>query len=110
MPFTEILHTLVVSQAPAVRAAIFCDHEGEKVASENGHLTAFDVDVLGASLALAAGQMQRGAQLRVVFGNQVVWLIVVDLGCYLCVVCAPGQDFSCRHVFPRVAEALITHM
>ena len=110
MPFAEILHALVVSHAPAVRAAIFCDHEGEKVASENGKLAAFDVDVMGASMALAAGRMVRGTRARVTFGGVVVWVVVVDLGCYLCVVCDPGRDLACLRDLPRVAEALVAHM
>ncbi len=110
MPFAEILHTLVVTHAPAVRAAIFCDHEGEKVASENGRLAAFDVDVMGASMALAAGRMVRGTRARVAFQGAVVWIIVVDLGCYLCVVCEPGRDLGCRRDFHGVAEALVAHM
>ena len=110
MPFRAILETLLATHSPAVRAAIFCDSEGEKVAAEPGDLDPYEVDVLGASMALPAMNMKNGTRARVVFHDQVVWIIVVDLGCYLVVSCAPGQDLACRHDFPGVAEALVAHM
>ena len=110
MPFRAILETLLATHAPAVRAAIFCDHEGEKVAAEPGDLDPYDVDVLGASMALPAQQMKKGTRARFVVDSGVVWVIVVDLGCYLVVSCAPGQDLACRQDFPGVAEALVAHM
>jgi hypothetical protein len=109
VPFRAILETLLATHSPNVRAAIFCDHEGERVAAA-GDRDAFELDVLGASMALAAGQMKRGTRARVAVGDEVVWIIVVDLGCYLVVACAPGQDLACRHDFPAVAEALVAHM
>ena len=110
VPFTSILDTLVATHQPAVRAAIFCDHEGEKVASSNGALLPFDVDVVGASLALAANRMHAGSRARVIAGDLVVWMLVVDLGCYLVVWCTPGQDLRCRGAFPAVAQALLAEM
>ncbi len=107
MPFTAILETLVAAHAPAVRAAIFCDHQGEKVASCNGRLLPFDVDVVGASLAHAAGYLQAGSRMRVIVGELAVWILVVDLGCYLVVWCVPGLDLRCQSTFPGVAAALL---
>jgi hypothetical protein len=110
VPFRAILETLLHSHAPAVRAAIFCDHEGEKVAAAPGSLTPFDVDILGASLAQAAQRMRPGTQARILLGDFAIWVVVVDLGCYLVVICAPGQDLACRRDLTRIAEALVAHM
>ncbi|MDP2344479.1 MAG: hypothetical protein Q8O67_26225 [Deltaproteobacteria bacterium] len=110
MSFKPILEALVAANAPAVRAAIFCDHEGEKVASCNGNQVAFDVDVVGASMALAAMHMKSGSRLRLVAGDLVVWMLVVDLGCYLVVWCQAGLDLGCREQFPSVAKALLAEL
>lgn len=110
VPFRAILETLLHTHAPAVRAAIFCDHEGEKVAAEPGDLEPFDVDILGASLAQAAQRMRLGTRTRILLGDYAIWVVVVDLGCYLVVVCAPGQDLACRRDLSGIAEALVAHM
>lgn len=110
MPFRAILETLVATHSPAVRAAIFCDSEGERVAAVTGDLDSFDLDVLGASLALPASQMRQGTRARFVVDDQVVWVLVVDLGCYLVVSCLPGLDLVCRRDFPTVADALVAQL
>lgn len=110
MAFQEILETLVDAHAPAVRAAIFCDSEGEKVAAAPGQRDAFDVDVLGATFAQAAARLLPGSRLRTVVADATVWLVVVEYGCYLVVDCAPGGDAGCRSDLTLVAEALSAHM
>ena len=110
MPFTAILDALVHAHLPAVQAAIFCDSEGEKVASSNGERLPFDVDIVGASMALGASILKPGSRARVEFGDLVVWMLVVDLGYYLVVWCTPGLDLRCRRAFPPVAAALLAEM
>jgi len=110
VPFREILQTLVDSHSPAVRAAIFCDHEGERVDASAYDVDAFELDIAGATFAATAQTMSAGQRLRVVVGDEVFWIVVVDLGCYLVVWCRKGHDGSCRASFPTIAEALATYM
>jgi hypothetical protein len=110
VPFREILQTLVDSHSPAVRGAIFCDHEGERVDASTWDVDAFELDIAGATFAATAQTMVAGQRLRVVVGEQVFWIVVVELGCYLVVWCRRGQDASCRAAFPTIAEALVAYM
>lgn len=110
MPFTSILQRFVSSHGPAVQAAIFCDSEGEKVAAAAGALEPFDVDVVGATLAQAAQRLRCGSCTRVVTAELVVWMVVVDLGYYLVVWCAPGLDLKCRADVGALAAALVGEM
>lgn len=98
------------SHAPAVRAAIFCDHEGERVDSAVGDVEPFDLDIAGATFAATAQTMIPGQRLRVVVGDSAYWILVVDLGYYLVVWCRVGKDASCRGAFPGTARALVTYM
>jgi hypothetical protein len=110
VPFREILQTLVDSHSPAVRAAIFCDHEGERVEASAFDVDTFDLDVAGATFAATAQTMAPGQRLRVVVGDEVFWIVVVELGCYLVVWCRRGYDAGCRASFPTIAEALVAYM
>ncbi len=110
MPFRMILDTLVAAHQPAMRAAIFCDHEGERVDASCGDMQTFDVDVIGASMAVAAAQMPRLGRLRVVVGDDAYWVMTVDLGYYLVIICRRGHDLQCTSEFQSVADALMTYM
>jgi hypothetical protein len=110
VPFRAILQTLVDSHSPAVRAAIFCDHEGERIDASAGELEAFDVDIAGATFAAAAQTMSPGHRLRVVVGDEVFWVVTVELGCYLVVWCRIGRDATCLAALPRVTAALAACM
>ena len=110
MPFRAILETLVHSNSPAVRGAIFCDYEGERVDACCGNVDPFVMDVTGATCAATAAAMLRGQRLRVVMGDDVLWIVMVDQGYYLVVFCRPGFDLSCKAVFPSIADALATYM
>lgn len=98
------------SHSPAVRAAIFCDHEGERIDATSHDVGAFDLDVAGATFAATAQTMSAGQRLRVVIGDEAFWIVVVELGCYLVVWCRRGQDAGCRTSFPTVADALAAYM
>jgi hypothetical protein len=111
MPFRAILQTLVETHAPMVRGAIFCDHEGERVdACAGPGLDPYDLDLLGATCAQPALLLRAGARARVVVGDEVVWVVVVEEGYYLVVLCGERTDHACRQVLPGVAEALLAHM
>ncbi len=109
MPFRAILETLVATH-PGVRGAVFCDHEGERIDACCGDLTAFELDVVGASFAAMVERLPKAAQLRLVLETDCYWIVVVDEGCYLVVVCRRGQDFACKADLPSVAGALATYM
>jgi hypothetical protein len=105
MPFQGVLEQLVGGPV-AARAAVFCDSEGERVAAAIGAMTAFDVDVLGASFAAVAGQLPVGQVLRVRFEDEALWLAPVDLGYYVVVSCRAGHDHRCRRELDAVVAAL----
>ena len=96
--------------APGVRAAIFCDAEGERIDAACGAMTAFDVDVIGASFAALVQDLRCGEILRAVHDDATFWLIVVEQGCYLIVVCHRGLDFACKADLPSIARALTAYM
>jgi hypothetical protein len=111
MAFREILETLVDTHAPLVRAAVFCDEEGERVdqfAVEG--IDPFDVDLLGASFAPVALSVPAGCVLRVAHPDRVYWVATVESGCYLVVLCAPTGDGVVRADLPRAVAALAAHM
>lgn len=110
MPFRSILETLVVTHAPGVRGAVFCDHEGERIDACCGDLTAFDLDIIGASFAAMVERLPKAAQLRLVLDQDCYWIVVVDEGCYLVVVCRRGHDFACKADLPSIASALAAYM
>ncbi len=110
MPFRAILESLVVTHAPGVRAAVFCDHEGERIDACCGELSAFDVDVIGASLAAVTENLHCGQQLRMVSDDDIFWIVMVEDGCYLVVICRRGQDFACKADLPSIAQALVAYM
>ena len=111
MPFRMILETLVETHAPLVRAAIFCDEEGERVDTfALPGIDAYDVDLLGASFAPVALAVPPGSCLRVVHPDRVYWLATVESGCYLVVLCAPVGDGAVRGDLPRAVAALAAHM
>ncbi|HEY4223892.1 MAG TPA: hypothetical protein VGO62_21200 [Myxococcota bacterium] len=111
MPFSAILSTLVLSHAPAVRAAIFCDGEGERVdAFALPEEAPFDVDLLGASCSSVARSVPAGSALRVLLGDRVVWLATVDAGYYLVVLAARSRDGAVRFDLLPAVAALAAHM
>lgn len=110
MPFRAILETLVHGNTPAVRGAIFCDHEGERVDAVCGDVDAFTLDVTGATFAATAATMVRGQRMRVAVGDEVLWIVMVEEGYYLVVFCRPGLDMTCKSVFPSIADALAAYM
>ena len=110
MPFRAILRTLVDVHAP-VRGAIFCDYEGERVDAACGAgLTPFDLDVRGATYAKIAADVPTGGRLRVVEDENTIWLLVVDRGYYLVVVCEPARDFEIHSDLVAAALAILAHM
>jgi hypothetical protein len=109
MPFRAILDTLVDAHAPAVRGAVFCDHEGERIDACCGDLTPFELDVVGASFAAAVEQLNTGTQLRLV-AEDAYWIVVVAEGCYLVVVCRRGHDHACKADLPSISSALAAYM
>ena len=110
MPFRAILETLVVTHAPGVRGAVFCDHEGERIDACCGELTAFDLDVIGASFAAVAESLHPRQHLRMVMDEDIFWIVMVEEGCYLVVCCRRGQDFACKADLPSIASALVAYM
>jgi hypothetical protein len=110
VPFQGVLQQVVAFGAAGrslgARAAVFCDGEGERVAAAIGDMSAFDVDVVGASFAAVAGQVAPGQTLRVRLDDTAVWLAPVDLGYYVVVVCRPGRDQRCRDGLADVVAAL----
>ncbi len=73
-------------------------------------MSQFDVDVIGASMAAAAQQMPHLGRLRVVVGDDAYWVMTVDLGYYLVIVCQRGFDIPCTSEFQSVADALVAYM
>lgn len=111
VPFRSILATLLTEHEPVVRGAIFCDDEGERVDSFAGDGCHDDeLLLLGASMATVAPMIPRGACLRTVLSDAVVWLATVDCGCFLVVLCAPVRDGTLRVGLPRAVAALAAHM
>ena len=111
MPFRSILETLLAEHEPAVRGAIFCDDEGERVDSCAG--TGSDDDelaLLGASIATVAPMIPAGACVRVARSSSVVWVATVESGCFLVVLCARGRDGALLADLPRAVAALAAHM
>jgi len=104
VPFQVVLAQ--VTAQPGVRAAVFCDGEGERVAAANGELGAYEVDVLGAAFAAIAGQVSDGQALRARLADSVLWVAPVQLGYYVVVACAPGADHRARRALDGVAAAL----
>jgi hypothetical protein len=105
VPFRSILQRLVDAHAPVVRAAILCDHEGERVDAVSVDVPTFELDVAGASFAVAAQQVGPGPSMRVVCEDAAFWIISLELGCYLVVWCRRGFEASCRAaVHDTVAE------
>jgi hypothetical protein len=93
-----------------VRAAIFCDDQGEKVdACSLEGIDAFDVDLLGAAYAAVAQAVPAGSCLRVAHPDRSVWVATVEGGYYLVVLCS-GIDGVVRHDLPRAVAALAAHM
>jgi hypothetical protein len=112
VPFRAILETLVLNHAPRVRAAVFCDEEGERVEQfAASGLDPYDVDLAGASFAPIASSVPMGACLRVAHSDRVHWIAGVSSGCYLVVVCAShGCDGAVRRDLSRTVAALASHM
>jgi hypothetical protein len=111
LEFTAILSTLVETHAPMVRAAIFCDDEGERVGSfAIDGVDAFELDLLGAAYAPVAARMEPGTCMRVAHLERVVWVATVEGGCYMVVECVPGVDGVLRTELPRAVAALAAHM
>lgn len=111
MPFRAILETLVVSHAPRILGAIFCDGEGERVdAARTDALASFDLDLVGAAYAPVAAALGAGACIRVVHDKHAVWLATVSGGYYLLAVCAPTATGAVRDELPRAVAALAAHM
>ena len=110
MPFRAILESLVVTHAPGVRGAVFCDAEGERIDACCGELAPYDLDIIGASFAAVVESLHHGQQLRLVIDGDVIWIVTVDQGCYLVVCCRRGQDFACKADLPSIAGALVAYM
>ncbi len=105
MAFQSLLDQALLEPDLALHAAIFCDPDGERVAAAAGTMAAFDVDVLGASLAVAASRCEPGHRMRVRLGDHAVWLVPVDLGYYAVVIGTPGREFALAR---RLGELAIT--
>jgi hypothetical protein len=104
MPFQAVLAQVAAQRG--VRAAVFCDGDGERVAAAAGDLGSFEVDVLGATFAAIAVQIGEGQALRVRLAESVVWVAPVQLGYYVVVACFPGADHRARLALEGVAAAL----
>lgn len=124
-PFRPILAGLAAQHAGTVRAAVFCDEEGERVESviADKRLDPYELDLYGASYApivarmLAADLMGRGAitpaamRMRIVHPHTVVWLQGIVSGYYLVVLAArSGRDLTIGPMLDEVVDALIAHM
>ena len=111
VPFREILSTLVDLHAPGVRAAIFCDDEGEKVgAFAVDGVDPYEVDLLGAACAPIAQALPPNAAVRVILADRAVWLARVDAGYFLAVLAERCRDGSVRLDLLRAVAALAAHM
>ena len=111
MPFSAILSTLVEEHAPVIRAAIFCDEEGEKVDSfAIDGVEAFDLDLLGAACAPVASSLPGGSAVRMLLDDKSVWLANVDSGYYLIVLSERSKDGVVRADVLRAVAALAAHM
>ncbi len=106
VPFRPILEHLVDAHPQAIRAAILCDHEGERVDAVSVDVPVFDVDVAGASFAIAAHQVGPGPRLCVVCGDAAFWVIALELDCYIVVWCRRGQERRCEHAVSDAVAAL----
>lgn len=96
---------------PAVRGAIFCDDEGERVASYAADGRDDDkLALLGASMATIAPMVPDGSCLRSALPDTVVWFANVASGCFLVVLCAPARDGAVRRDLTRTVAALAAHM
>lgn len=87
MPIQAVLADLVAQAPDAIRGAVFCDYEGERVDSviNDPTLDAFELDLTGASYATLLDQLRitEDAQLRVVHPSDVTWVQVVAEGYYV---------------------------
>jgi hypothetical protein len=111
MPFAAILSTLVEEHAPVVKAAIFCDEEGEKVdAFSIEGVDGFDLDLLGAACASVASTLRAGSAVRMLLDDRAVWLCSVEGGYYLLVLADRSRDGFIRFDLLRAVAALAAHM
>src|SRR5688500_12140554 len=100
-PFQDILSTLVDNHAPAARAAIFCDDEGERVDSfALPGIADFELSLVGAALAPVSRSVPPGACLRVAHATRSYWMATVESGYYLVVLCDVGRDGGVRLDLP----------
>jgi hypothetical protein len=106
VPFRPILQRLIDAHPQAIRAVILCDHEGERVDAVSVDVPVFDVDVAGASFAIAAHQIGPGPRLRVVCDAAAFWVIALELDCYVVVWCRKGHERRCERAVSGAVGAL----
>lgn len=115
VPFRSILGGFAAHH-PAVRAVVFCDEEGERVASliQDTSLDAYALDVLGASLAPLMPSLARQGNdtcVRILREGEVVWLRTVNEAYYVVVLSRrANSDPRIGDALADVAEALREHM
>jgi hypothetical protein len=103
VPFRSLLAGFVDEGRGGIRAAVFCDREGERVAAAGAGMDSDDVDIFGASFAAVAASVHGCSRLRVRMGDELVWILPVDAGYFVVVACASHRAPSVR---PRL-DALV---
>jgi hypothetical protein len=98
--FRAALLTLLKEPHAAVRHAVLCDEEGERIeaVSQESATDLFEVDVYGASYAAVVARLRAQlpaapaarVQLRVRYRRTEVWVRGLSHGCYLVVVSERG--------------------
>jgi hypothetical protein len=94
VPFRAILQHVAVD-TERVRGVVFCDELGERVAhvALDPKLDAYELDVTGASFAhLVPRLLEQSprAQMRVMLGDNVVWVAPLPNGYYVVVLAPRG--------------------